>query len=196
MGSIGWTKVNENTDSKDLNKLWKNLKLEKVNEWTQPANILINKMNDIFCNGGIEIRKYKIIETETNFDCLMLDKHLAQNIYCNNDILDDRKYLNFDGKLPEIKILDHFTDIYTLSGNLAKIMANGGAYGRIEPKYAWKIATEFVENEFENRFDDFNYYVVEIINSSWFHNIAWDYSLIITDRKKYDIIFIDITDTD
>ena len=76
-------------------------------------------------------------------------------------------------------------------------MGYGGAYKKaISSAIAWKIAIEFVENELENRFEDFDVYMLKIENAKWFYDVAWDYSFIITDSKKHEIIFMDITDTD
>jgi hypothetical protein len=187
-------KGNNPIDNELLNNLWKNLKLEKINNWTNSANILINTMKNIFC--GVEFGKYKIIQNNP-FNYYIMTHDFAENIYKNKQLLNDKIYLKLNGESPEITIKEHFNNIYTLSGDLAEITGYGGAYTKgIEQKESWKIAVEFVENEFEKRFEEFEYYKIIIENARWFYDVAWDYSFILADLRKNEIIFIDITDTD
>jgi hypothetical protein len=181
----------------ELNILWENLKLKKINKRTKSAQILTDRIKSLYSNGGVELNKYKIVEKNHFNYYLLKDKHFVENIYRNKYILNDRAYLNFKNELPKINIKEHFTDIYTLSGNLARIIAYGGAYNNgIGQDISWEIATNFVKNEFGNRFEEFDCYYIEIENSEWFYNIAWDYSIIIVDKRNTEIVFMDITDTD
>jgi hypothetical protein len=181
----------------ELECLWKNLKLEKINNWTKSTHILMDKINHQYSNGGIKMNKYKIVENNPLNHYLMKDRNFVQNIYKKEFILNDRTYLELNGEIPRITIKDYFTDIYTLAGDLARIIGYGGAYkNEIEQKESWKIAAEFVEDEFENRFEEYCYYSILIENAKWFYDVAWDYSFIIIDIKNNEIIFIDITDTD
>ena len=70
----------------ELNNLWENLKLEKINHWTEAAKILTDRINSLYSNGGIELNKYKITE-ENHFNYyLFKDKHFVENIYKNKYI--------------------------------------------------------------------------------------------------------------
>jgi hypothetical protein len=118
-----------NVPTKDeLNNLWNNLKLEKINNWTEAAKILKDKIKTLYSNGGIKLNKYKIIG-ENHFNYYLLkDRNFVENIYKNKYILNDRSYLELKDEFPRINIKEHFTDIYTLSGDLARIIGYGGAY--------------------------------------------------------------------
>jgi hypothetical protein len=181
----------------ELDNLWKNIKLEKSIIWTQSADVLKNEINKMYSNGGIELNKYKIIgENPLNY-FIINDNCFVENIYKNKIILEDRAYLGLNNEPPIVKVIEYFTDIYSLPGNLARVFGYGGAYTKgIGQKNSWKIAAEFVKNEFGNRFEEFNYYIVEIENAKWFYDVAWDCSYIIADITKNEIVFIDITDTD
>lgn len=96
---------------------------------------------------------------------------------------------------PKAKEVNYWTDIYDLPGRLARIMGHGGAYKRIDQKRAWIIANNFVKDEFEYRFDDFITIDFLIETAEWLHNIAWDNSILLFDKRKYEIVIIDITDT-
>jgi hypothetical protein len=196
--SMKYFNITEKAPTKEeLYNLWNNMELEKVSNLTQYTQKLIEVINTLYCNGGIKVNKYRIIENNPINYYLFKDRDFVQNIYRNKIILDSREYLKMNGELPKINIKGHFTDIYSLSGDLARIIGYGGAYSNgIEQTEAWKIAIEFVENEFGNRFKDFDFYIVEIENARWFYDVAWDYSFIIKDIRNYEIMFIDITDTD
>ena len=183
--------------------MWENIHLQKIDSWTESANILIDNINRFYCNGGIKILKYKIMDNNSYISMIKGNNYwenrkiFVENISVNKIVLEDRAYLDLDNKFPKIKIKDQYTDIYSLSGNLARIMGHGGAYKKaVDSNFAWKVATEFVENEFENRFEDFDLYEVVIENSKWFFDVAWDYSFIIVDKINNEIIFMDLTDTD
>ena len=179
------------------NFVWENLKIEKISNWTQNTNVLVDEINKLFSNGEIKINKYKIIGDSKFIYYLVTDNSFIQNICKNKKILEDRNYLKLNGELPIINIINRWTDIYTLSGEIARILGYGGAYTNgIEQNEAWKIATEFVENEFGNKFEEFDCYNIKIQNAKWFYDVAWDYSFVIIDKRNYEIIFIDITDTD
>ncbi|MDR0433608.1 MAG: hypothetical protein LBH21_00925 [Gracilibacteraceae bacterium] len=181
----------------ELDNLWENIKLEKSNAWTQAADTLKNEINKMYSNGGVKLSKYKITQENPLNYFIINDRRFVENIYKNNAVLESRPYLGLNNEPPVIKVIEYFTDIYSLSGNLARILGYGGAYTKgIEQRAAWKTAAEFVENEFEIRFEEFNYYIVEIENAKWFYDVAWDYSFIIADTTKNEIVFIDITDTD
>ena len=181
----------------EINILWDTMKLEKNNNWTIYTEKLIETINNLYSNGGIMMNKYKIMETNPMYYYLIKRKDFVQNIYKNKIILEDKAYLKLNGELPKINIIGFYTDIYTLAGDLARIIGYGGAYSDgVEQNEAWKIAVEFVENEFENRFEEYNLYKIKIENTKWFRDVAWDYSFIIVDKKNYEIIFMDMTDTD
>jgi hypothetical protein len=163
---------------------WENMQFEKVNTFTPYTNVLMDTINELFSNGGIKINKYKLIGDDKFNYYIVTNKNFIENIHNNKTILEDRNYLKLNGELPKIKKEEHWSDIYTFSGYLARMMAHGGAYTHgIGQKDAWKIATEYVENEFKNDFEEYDFYYVIIENAGWFYDVAWDYSFIIVDKK-------------
>jgi predicted translin family RNA/ssDNA-binding protein len=190
--------IDENTPTQALNTLWEDLKLDKINALTLSAKKLMDKFSELYCNGSIKMNKYKIVEA-TLFNYLLQDKNFIQNMYKNKIILQDTVYSYYDlnEELLKINIKEHYTGIHALSDELARIMGYNGAYTKgTEQKETLKIVAEFIESEFEKRFEDFDYHKVEIKYSKWFYDVIWDYSYIITDNKKHEILFIDITETD
>src|SRR5690606_2958121 len=97
---------------------------------------------------------------------------------------------------PKMRNIEFWADIYDLSGRLARIMGQGGAYKNIDPRKAWEVAVNFIESEFQNRFEEILLFYVVVDNAEWFFDIAWDYSIILFDKRSYEVIFIDVTDND
>ncbi|GHU22843.1 hypothetical protein FACS1894172_07900 [Spirochaetia bacterium] len=192
---------------KDINNIWKNIKIEPLNNWTNSANTLMEKINYTHCNGGIQLHKYKIIGAEdiiwssTNNALFSPINPLERNnfietILKNNNLNIYRNDLEINNDDIKIKYLEYYTDIYELSGILGRIMGYGGAYYKLEPEIAWDTANKFVKDELGNRFEEYNMFIVNIKNAEWFYDIAWDITIIILGKIKNEIIFIDITDTD
>ncbi len=59
------------------------------------------------------------------------------------------------------------------------------------------LAVGFVEEAFQNRFNEVVAFDTEIIPAAnWFYDVAWDHSKMLFDKRDYEITLIDITDTD
>lgn len=195
---IDWKQ--ERPTSSEVNGIWTTIRLSRLANWSQSTNILKEKISETHCNGGIQVHKYKV-SSNPHFDWFAQRNRLDEidflkNILKHIDLEDYRNDLEIKDNKPEIKFLKYATDIYELPGRLSRIMGLGGAYKKIDQRQAWLVATDFVRDEFENRFEEFNSYDFLIGAAQWFHDIAWDYSILLFDKRKYEIIFIDITDTD
>ncbi|MCB0512094.1 MAG: hypothetical protein R2760_02955 [Chitinophagales bacterium] len=195
---IDWKQ--ERPTSSELAGLWYSVKLTRLDNWTLATDTLKEKISETHCNGGIQIHKYKISANQ-HFDWFAQRNRLYEidflkNIFSHTDLEDYRSDLEIKGNKPKVKIVKYWTDIYELPGRLSRIMGLGGAYKSIDQRHAWTIANDFVKDEFENRFEEFNTYDFVIEAAQWFHDIAWDSSILLFDKRKYEIIIIDITDTD
>lgn len=186
--------------SSEMAELWNFIKLSRLDNWTSSTNTLKEKISETHCNGGVQLHKYKA-SSNLHFDWFVQRNRLYEidflkNIFRHKDLKDYRKNLKIKNNKPKVNNVDYWTDIYDLPEKLSKIMGYGGAFKCIDQRKAWAIATDFIKDEFENRFEEFNSIEFEIESSKWFHNIAWDYSILLFDKRKYEIIIIDITDTD
>lgn len=184
----------------ELVGLWNSIQLHRLDNWTSATNTLKEKISETHCNGGIQLHKYEI-KANKHFDGFTQRNRLNEidflkNIFRHINFEDYRKDLQIEDNKPKIKEVKWCTDIYELTGRLARIMGHGGAYKKINSNIAWTVASDFVKDEFENRFEEFNSCDLVIENAKWFHDIAWDYSVLLFDKRKYEIIIIDITDSD
>ena len=195
---IDWKQ--ERPTSSELIGLWNSIKLSRLHNWTASTSTLRDKISETHCNGGIQLHKYKI-SGNRHFDWFAQRNRLDEidflkNIFRHKDLEDYRTDLEIYNNNPKVKAIKYWTDIYELPGRLSRIMGLGGAYKSIDQRHAWTIATDFIKDEFENRFEEFNSYGFVIEEAQWFHDIAWDSSILLFDKRKYEIIIIDITDTD
>lgn len=195
---INWQQ--ERPTSSEVDTIWSSMKLTRLDNWSLSANTLKVKISETHCNGGIQLHKYKITSNR-HFDWFAQRNRLDEidflkNIFRHKDLGDYRTDLEIKDNKPKIENVKYWTDIYELPGKLSRILGLGGAYKSIDQRLAWTVATDFVKDEFENRFEEFNSYGFVIESSQWFFEIAWDFSTLLFDKRKNEIIIIDITDQD
>lgn len=195
---IDYTK--ERPSDSQVLQMWNEIKLLSLTEWSPSAKILKGKFEATHINGGIQLHKFQISDNQYlhwfSVRNRLNEIFFTQKIFCRPELDIYRKHLKIDDKKPKVKSEGWYTDIFDLAGILARILGQGGAYENLNANEAWETATNFVKDEFENRFNEFNRYTYEIINTNWFYDIAWDYSSLLFDKRKNQIILIDITDTD
>jgi hypothetical protein len=86
----------------------------------------------------------------------------------------------------------------TLDGELARSLVIGGAYERFKgpPREAKNLAARFCEALFDDRYLDIEVFWCWNAWSAWFHDIAWDRTCVIIDRRLRSIGLLCSTDTD
>lgn len=195
---IDWNQ--EKPEGSQLTELWKTIKFIPIETWTNATEVLKEKISESHSNGGIQLHKYKIIGNP-HFDWFAsrnrLDEiNFIENVLQNKNLQNYRDNLKITKDKPVFKLIKYSTDIYDLPGELARMLGYGGAYHKVDPKTAWAVATEFVKEEFQYRFEEFNKFQIAIESANWFYDIAWDYSAILFDKRNYELIFLDVTDED
>lgn len=85
-----------------------------------------------------------------------------------------------------------------LDGVLAGLIVEGGAYQAYRgPAHEAKaLASAVVEALTQNRFSDFRVDVSQTAWTPWFHDIAWDHTVVLTDFANAELTVLCITDTD
>ena len=85
-----------------------------------------------------------------------------------------------------------------LDGDLALALVQGGAYARFEGPWAGakRIAHTVCQELFGDRFEDVRVDRSDAAWSQWFHEVAWDHSWVVTDRRRQRMTLICLTDTD
>lgn len=89
------------------------------------------------------------------------------------------------------------TDIFSLPGELARVVYYGGAYSHehFSAENAFNLSVDFVDTISYKKYADFNCWTLGGEWSDWFFNIAWDYSVLLFDKDKSIVTLICMTDT-
>tara|TARA_R100000306_G_scaffold17943_3_gene22178 strand:+ start:15 stop:617 length:603 start_codon:yes stop_codon:yes gene_type:complete len=195
---IDWKK--ERPTDRQIIDLWQSIRFVPLNNFSDAAKTFMSSVELTHANGGIQIHKFKV-KSNSHFDWFSSRNRLeeikfVQKAVRHIDFKDYRKNLKITKDKPKVDLIHYWTDIYDIPSIIARTLAVGGAYKKINAQEAWRIGVEFVKEEFENRFDEFLVYQYAIPSANWFYDVAWDFSILIFDIKKNEVFLIDITDTD
>lgn len=184
----------------EIIQLWNTIQIQRLDNWTSAANALKEKISEVYCNGGIQLHKYKIkankdLDWFAQRNCLD-EIDFLNSILSHKDLEEYRQDIQTFDKKPEASNVKYYPDLHELFQALTEIMEQGGAYQKTNYETARRLALDFVKLELEMRITEFNCFFYNIASAHWYHHIAWDYSFLIFDKRKYEIIFIDMTDTD
>lgn len=85
-----------------------------------------------------------------------------------------------------------------LDGILATIIVQGGAYREFQgpAAQAKQLADEAVADLTGRRYEDFRLDQSNTAWTPWFYDVAWDYTLVLTDYRNAEMTVLCITDTD
>lgn len=92
-----------------------------------------------------------------------------------------------------------FDSPFLLDGQLAKSLFEGGAYApetKIDGKTAKRLAMDFCEAVFDQRYEDVCLYSSDEAWTPWFHGIAWDWTALLFDKRTRTLWILAVTDTD
>ncbi|HEX8812811.1 MAG TPA: hypothetical protein VF742_12540 [Terracidiphilus sp.] len=93
----------------------------------------------------------------------------------------------------------NFDNPFLLDGQLAQNLFAGGAYPpevKIDGRTAKRLATDFCEAVFGQRYEDVCLYTSYEAWTPWFYGIAWDWTAVLFDRRNRTIWILAVTDTD
>jgi hypothetical protein len=93
-----------------------------------------------------------------------------------------------------------FGSAFTLDGELAAILVQGGAYPKFRfqgtAREAKEVGARFCDALFGDRFTEVVVYISHTAWSSWFKNVAWDITWLGFDRRESRVWLLCLTDTD
>lgn len=186
------------TDSEVI-RLWRELQIRQLNNFSDGYEQLRKSIAETHVNGGIQFHKFQLT-VNSHFNWFASRNRLDEisfitKILTHPKLETYRKNLLINSK-PKFNRTGWSTDIFDLPSTLARTLNQGGAYNKLDSATSWKVATEFVEQEFGNRFDEFEMFNIVVENAEWFYDIAWDWSVMIYDKRKSELSLIDVTDTD
>ena len=167
---INWKQ--ERPSQIQLVELWTKTKFERIENWTNSANVLTEKISKTHVNGGIQLHRYQV-NSNDHFNWFASRNRLDEIDFVKKALRhktfsDYRNDLEIKSK-PEIQITKSWSDMYDLPGQLARILGQGGAYKKINQKEAWEVVTDFIKSEFDNRFEEVLLSDFAIKNAEWFY---------------------------
>lgn len=190
-----------------------------------PSNVQIDKMystlvikplplmSDIRVTEFLETIKSKYSNGNVLFYQFFVDGDKSFNFFASRNTLQEIDFINkfifsktFQNVAKEFTRMDRIelshsdwaTDIFSLPGDLAKIIYHGGAYSQdhFSAEHAFTMAVNFTDAISGKRYADFNSWNLGSEWTDWFFNIAWDYSILLFDKKESIVTILCLTDTD
>ncbi len=185
---------------KEIIQMWNDIKITELKDLNKHTLELKDKFPETHCNGGIQFHKYQISDNSC-FQWFASRNRLSEiffvkRLFNRPELKNYRLDLKIKTDKPKCKENQWHSDIFDLTGIISRMLNQGGAYRNLKAKDAWESALNFVNQEFENRFDEINRYTYHLEGSEWFYEIFWDYSTLLFDKRKNQILIIDITDMD
>ena len=184
----------------EIVQMWKHITITELNDWSKSAEELSAKFSKTHINGGIQLHKY-LISDHYCFQWFASRNRLSEIFFIKRffnrpELANCRADLEIENDQPNCEEKEWSSDIFDLSGIISRLLYHGGAYGKLKVQDAWKTALSFVNDEFDNRFNEVNRFTFHSEDSAWFFYTAWDYSMLFFDKRTNEVIIIDITDTD
>ncbi|KAA6464581.1 hypothetical protein DYQ86_01005 [Acidobacteria bacterium AB60] len=194
-------------------KMCSEVALSLVRIQADPITQVLNRLRDSHSNGGAFLNAVLVGHSEV-FDWFasrnrLLEFEILPRLLRRNEIRDS---------LPELRIQadyvsDHETDgcsfassggfkfdnPFLLDGQLAQSLFAGGAYPpstKIEGKTAKRLAMEFCEVIFDQRYEDVSLYSSYEAWTPWFAGIAWDWTAVLFDKRTRTLWILAVTDED
>ncbi|OEI81037.1 hypothetical protein AST99_05080 [Formosa algae] len=183
----------------EIVNMWQELTITELQEWSAGAEAFKAACTTTHTNGGIQLHKFQISDHE----CLqwfasrnrLSDIYFIAHFFNRLELQQYRTDLDYHTDTPNCKQTKWFSDIFDLPGQLARTLHYGGAYNSIKTKKAWALALDFVQDEFDNRFNEVNSFTYAPEHAYWFFDTPWDQALLLFDKNTNQVITIDITDT-
>ncbi|KGO94548.1 hypothetical protein [Flavobacterium subsaxonicum] len=177
---------------------WASGKFIDISKFSANAKGWQDAVQYAYCNGGILLHKYRVdLQEKDNFVLKepLNAEHFVRNVLMHHDIQEYIERLKIEKSDPSFENAQQISGDL-LSQYLIRILVDGGAYRSIVKKKATLIVSKFLQEEYQNRFKDLIIFTYKYLDADWFFDVAWDYSLLIFDTQKSEIMFIDLTDTD
>jgi hypothetical protein len=188
------------TTASGISRLWDGVHVERYDDNVEPVTRLLEALRNTHVNGGAAFGMFGIA---ANSD---LDWFISRNRW--NEIEFPEHFLRLPAvvaALPEIcgNPFDgshefKWGSAFTLAGDLAQTLFQGGAYKKHEGGAgdAVAVAEDFRRWLFGDRFGE-----ILVLNSfqpwsEWFWSVAWDATWLIIDKGRRRVSLLAITDTD
>jgi len=176
------------------------LNVRRIKEKDSDNNAFVRILKDSYINGDALVY---LIDTEVSKESrvnisLGKNNHIAE-LLSDNDFLDLIPDIHHNNDILTDNIHFKNSDPYGMFGAMCSIIHDGGAYdsnwSRYTSDYIINEVRLFLNSTFSNWIDS-HCYISSSPWSTWFKNVAWDYTLIFITKDYSKMLMIVITDTD
>lgn len=194
--------MNENLPMFDIAmKMWKEIDFLAQDEEATDLSTYLNCLRGTYGNGTVLHKTFSIPEHPDFID--FVSRGALHSAYFFDRFWRTR---SVSAALPfELSELNFYsTNLFQwihaveLPGSLASVLVRGGAYGQGVPsaRKAMEFSTAAAESILDGDFDNTKVFVAHQAWSSFFYDVAWDYTCLVVQPDKRRIEVILATDTD
>jgi hypothetical protein len=186
---------------RDVQRMWREMQITLVAFGHPAIQDLLTHFAQTHANGG------------ATFHCFHLSEHPVLDWYASRNRLTDYDFFGdflthptVTTSLPDLHIgkpLPNGIEVelgssFTLDGELAETLVNGGAYEKFRGSgaQAKQIGRAFCESLYGDRFEEVQIYKSWTAWSSWFGDVAWDGTCFGLDKRSRYLWMLCVTDED
>jgi len=183
----------------DRKLMWQNLKVEAAKHDCPNLTLYLKELRKLYLNGGAEFQSFYIGESA------VLDWYISRNqfsecfffwkFWLNSKV---QKHLPIKNIVEDSYRDFAFSSAFHLAGDLASILSWGGAYkdSNIRGADLMRLSQSVSDSLIGDRYEDFSVFINGQCWCEYFHDIAWDRTVVVLDKRKRLIHIMMSTDTD
>jgi hypothetical protein len=191
----------EKPNDSQIEQMWNELEITPESFEHPALDHVLRHLRETHTNGGALFSLFRISDHST-FHWFGSRNRLSEMDFF-------RRFLTSSvvvSALPELQIDEQdfsepcfqWGNSLTLDGEIAFLIASGGAYGRFEgtSRDAKNLGVRFCDALFDDRFIEVQVHASHQPWSPWFHGIAWDSTWLGLDKRFSKVWMLCTTDTD
>jgi hypothetical protein len=201
---LSWLEVDwkqERPSDAAAKRLWRAVELRPLRETPPDVETYLTELRRVNVNGGAVFASFEVqgnrefdwFATRNRWDEMKFFSRVITHPSLRSHVPEVTKDAMF-GEAIEFE----WGSSLVLDGELARALVTGGAYKRFEgtPRAAKEIGARVCDALFGDRFLDVEVFRCWKAWSSWFHDVAWDSTWVLIDRRFQRVSFLFSTDTD
>jgi hypothetical protein len=201
---LSWLEVNweqERPGDAAQEWLWRALEVKHIDQIPPPVHEYLQALRGVNVNGGALYARFQVegnedfnwFATRNRWDEIAFFSRFFLHPVVTSTLPDVTKGASFDES-----VAFEWGSSLTLDGELARSLVIGGAYKRFEgaAREAKALGIRAADALFGDRYLDIETFRCWNAWSPWFHDVAWDSTLVLIDRRLQAISVLVSTDTD
>jgi hypothetical protein len=184
-----------------IQEMWQHIEITQTPLVSLEVQAVVDAFNRTYDNGGAQFTRFTIAYHP------ILHWFVVRNRWDDLHFFDTFFRLPIvRATLPEFTVADDYSlttafkpgSLFTLDGEIASALFQGGAYTSFlgTASEAKALGDAFVESLFADRYHEVIVYRSDTAWAAWFHDLAWDTTWVMIDRRHLTIDILCITDTD